>query len=374
MMVSRKKDINSFITTFMSAISMCSLYGQNHPSVEDYSRKCFEILDEIIKEEGLFQIMIIDSDLVINKQSFHESGIHGLNMIKRLKRKGVTRVDFFQGILQAEFTQFLYDIALKERKIRPYPHIKTGMVSVKLRAESESQLNLSEDIDFFRTMQIDKFRTIYKGISPFKRLDIAGLEEIVLGFFSVLRQEANFIKLLSPVRTYSEYTYTHAINVAIIAMLIAETIGFDDFIVHEIGFAALLHDVGKLFVPKEILEKKGKLNDSEFSLIMEHPLRGADYLLNLDEVTPLAPIAAFEHHIKYDGKGYPKLKRIKKKQHLASQIIAIADFFDALRSHRPYKRSWKVEEIISLMKENSGRDFNPLLVEHFTEVYVKATQ
>ncbi len=373
-MENNKKEIKLFITTFMSALSMCSLYGQNHPSVEDYAKKSFEILEEILKSEGIFQIMIIDSDLVINKHPFHDSGIHGLNMIRRLKRKGVTRVDFEQGIIQAEFTQFLYDIAIKERKIKPYPHIKTGMVSVSLREGKEGDIDLSENLGAFRAIQLDKFRSVYSNVSPFKTLDVAGIEDIVLSFFSVLKQEANFIRLLSPVRTYSEYTYTHATNVAIIAMFIAESMGFDDFIVHEIGIAALLHDVGKLFVPKEVLEKKGKLDDREFSLIMEHPLRGADYLLNIDEITPLAPIAAFEHHIKYDGKGYPSLKRIKKKQHLASQIIAIADFFDALRSHRPYKRSWKVEEIISLMKENSGRDFNPLLVEHFTETFIKATQ
>ncbi|RMG66848.1 MAG: HD domain-containing protein, partial [Nitrospirae bacterium] len=343
----------------------------NHPSVEDYSRKCFEILEEILKTEGLFQLMIIDSELIINKQPLHDGGIHAINLIKRLKRKGITRVDILQGIIQAEFTQFLYDIAIRQRKVKPYPHIKTGMVEVSLQARGTAALQ--DGLDAFRNLQLDRVRSVYKNISPFKRLDVSGIEDIVLSFFSVLKQEANLLRLLSPVRTYSEYTYTHATNVAIIAMFIAESMGFEEFIVHEIGIAALLHDVGKLFVPKEVLEKKGKLDDREFSQIMEHPLKGADYLLNVDDITPLAPVAAFEHHIKYDGRGYPPVKNLKKKQHLASQIIAIADFFDALRSHRPYKRSWKVEEIFSLMRENAGRDFNPLLVEHFTEAYVRAT-
>ncbi len=367
--------VRAFISSFMSTISMCSLYGQHHPSVEDYTRKTFEILEDLLKNDSIFQIMIIDSDIVINKHPLKNPGVHGQNLIKRFKKKGVTRVDFLPGIILAEFTQFLYDIAIKDRKIKTYPHIKTGIVKVALR---ESGIiddgSLSDTLEAVKEVQLERIRQLYKSISPFKPLDLSGLEDIIINFFNTLRREANLLKILSPVRTYSEYTYTHATNVAILSMFLAESIGLDDFIVHEIGIAALLHDVGKLFIPQEILEKKGKLTESEFSKIMEHPINGADYLINIDDLTPLAPLAAFEHHIKYNGEGYPRLKKMKKKQHIASQIIAIADFFDALRSHRPYKRSWEVEEIMSLMKKNAGKDFNPWLVDYFFRSFIDATR
>ena len=365
--------VRAFVTTFMSTVSMCSLYGQNHPSVEDYTRKGFEILEELLKNDSIFQIMIIDHDLVINKHPFTGGGVHSLNLIKRFKRKGITRVDFLPGLILAEYTQFLFDIAIRERKIKPYPHIKTGIVKVTLKEQGIYDDGFSSDnLEALRAVQLERVKSIYKDVSPFKPLDLSGLEDIIINFFYTLKREANLLKLLSPVRTYSEYTYTHATNVAILSMFLAESIGLEDFIVHEIGIAALLHDVGKLFIPQNILEKKGKLTDIEFSKIMEHPINGADYLLNIDDLTPLAPLAAFEHHIKYNGGGYPRLKRIKRKQHIASQIIAIADFFDALRSHRPYKRSWEVEEIMSLMKENAGKDFNPWLVEYFFQSFFEA--
>ena len=127
----------------------------------------------------------------------------------------------------------------------------------------------------------------------------------------------------------------------------------------------MLHDAGKLFIPKEILEKKGALDDREFAEIKKHPLRGATYLAKIPDLTPLAPIMAFEHHRKYDGTGYPDIGINGNRQHIFSQIIAIADFFDALRSKRPYRGSMEIEEIMVLMKKGTGKDFCPFLLDNF---------
>lgn len=85
-------------------------------------------------------------------------------------------------------------------------------------------------------------------------------------------------------------------------------------------------------------------------------------------LTQLAPIVAFEHHMRYDGTGYPKLYNERKRQYLVSQIVQIANFFDALRSKRPYKKDWEINDIIALMMENSGREFNGVLVYNFARM------
>jgi putative two-component system response regulator len=113
------------------------------------------------------------------------------------------------------------------------------------------------------------------------------------------------------------------------------------------------------------LEKDGPLDEREFAEMMLHPAYGANYLAKIDGITRIAPIVAYEHHWKYDGTGYPRSGKNGRKQHICSQIIALADFFDALRCHRPYRRSWEIQEIIFLMKKNAGQDFNPLLVNDF---------
>ena len=134
---------------------------------------------------------------------------------------------------------------------------------------------------------------------------------------------------------------------------------------HEIGLAGLLHDVGKQFVPLEILNKPGKLDKDEWDMMQNHSLYGARYLSSLPDSPKLAIVGAFEHHMKFDGSGYPQTMRRDMKQHLVSQIIALSDFFDALRTERPYRKPMEVPKIVSIMKECSGIDFNPVLVDNF---------
>ncbi|MBP1735603.1 MAG: cyclic diguanylate phosphodiesterase, partial [Deltaproteobacteria bacterium] len=180
-----------------------------------------------------------------------------------------------------------------------------------------------------------------------------------------LRQEADVLRVISPVKSYSEYTYTHNTNVAILSIFQAEALGVKKDMLHEIGQAGLLHDVGKMFISKDILDKPGKLDEKEWEEMRNHPSYGAMYLATLPEVPRIALIAAYEHHMKYNGSGYPDTRKRGRKQHIISQMIAIADFFDALRTERPYHQAVGVPVIVGLLKELSGKEFNPFLVENF---------
>ena len=131
--------------------------------------------------------------------------------------------------------------------------------------------------------------------------------------------------------------------------------------------AAMLHDVGKLFIPDEILSKPGMLTPEERKVIETHTVKGARYLMGLDGIPKLAVLAALEHHLKYDGSGYPSMKG-GWRPNIVSQIIQIADVFDAMRSKRAYQNLIPLEKIIDLLKKGSGTSFNPQLIEHFLKL------
>lgn len=116
-----------------------------------------------------------------------------------------------------------------------------------------------------------------------------------------------------------------------------------------------------------LLEKSSRLTPEEWGEIKRHPVYGALYLSTLPEIPRLAVISALEHHMRFDGKGYPDTKRYGKKQHIISQMIAIADFFDAVRTHRSYRKSLGINGVIKLLIDGSGIEFNPLLVENFVD-------
>lgn len=173
------------------------------------------------------------------------------------------------------------------------------------------------------------------------------------------------MKLLGPVKSHSEYTYVHITNVSILTIFQAEIMGLKGNILHEAGIAGLLHDIGKTFISEGILEKKGSLSLEEWEEIKKHPIYGALYLSTLPEVPWLAVITAFEHHMKYDGSGYPDTRSYRRKPHIISQMVALADFFDALRTHRAYRDAIQVLDVLKMIRNLRGKDFDPMVVDTF---------
>ena len=352
----------------MVATANCSLYTKEHAAFDELAKKSHALLCEIL--QGRLDIMVIDNELIINKTPVKDPGIHGMNLIKRLKRKGVARIEITEGVTVQEIRQLVIELAGNGKGLKNYPHIRSGAVDVTMTASTDD----SALEPYCAPDELEKVKDIFHSASPFKKLNIAGLEEVVVHFISTFKREASILKFLSPVKSYDEYTYTHATNVAVLSVLQSQSLGIDNDILHDIGISALLHDAGKMFVSKEILDKKGKLDDDEFAEVQKHTLHGARYLAKMSDLPRIASIIAFEHHVKYDGSGYPKLTTNgnRQKQHIYSQIVAIADFYDALRSNRPYRKGMEIKEIFVLMKKSEGRDFNPFLVDNFIRLMQSA--
>ena len=363
------KTDGAFINALAQAIANCSLYSAEHELVEKAIADALSSLAEIPGEQ--LEIMVVEGELIVNKARLKGADLHGRGIVKRLEKRGITWVHFKKGVPPLEMKGFVADTADPARELRTWSHIGVGAIGVRVGAPAEG-VHGAADLSAFTSEQIENLKDIYAGVSPFKKLKIAGLEEIVASFVVAIRQEADVLRMINPVKAYSEYTYTHATNVALLSMSLAGSLGIGDELLHEVGVAALMHDVGKLFISKEVLHKKGKLEKEEFDEMMRHPLFGAHYLAGTKDLTHMATLAAFEHHRKFDGSGYPQLKTGEKGQHICSQVVAIADFFDALRSNRPYREGWDVKRILSLMKENVARDFNSFLLANFEVILLKS--
>jgi putative nucleotidyltransferase with HDIG domain len=207
---------------------------------------------------------------------------------------------------------------------------------------------------------------VWTEISERQVLDAGALGEIVVALSHAITDSAGAMLPLAPLKSHDEYTFVHIINVAVLSMSLAEALGFDSHATHEVGIAALLHDVGKKAVPREVLNKTGRFTEAEFQMIQVHPVEGARILLRTPGVPEVAPIVAFEHHIRFDGGGYPRVPR-GWQINLASRITQLADVFDALRTHRPYRPGMPLEKIVQIMKGDAGTFFDPDLLSIFLE-------
>lgn len=348
--------VAELLSYIMSAISNCALYSDKHPLISEFAVKTITVLDSLYVNDA-FVFTLLGDSLVVNDTPIAEYGPHVTGFRRRLRKKGIEKIVFRKGVDPEEIRIFVAGMASSER-VASSPHIAVGMIEVKFKAEGA-------DISELMKENISKVREGFQGAAKLKRLDMVSLEDAVVGFVSTLKKETNILRIISPVKSYSEYTYVHATNVSVLTLFQAESLGLKGEILHDAGLAGLLHDVGKMSIPKEVLEKDAGLNQEEWIMMKQHPVHGAHYLSTLADVPKLSLIAAFEHHLKFDGSGYPDTKRRGKRQHIISQIIAISDFFDALRTERTYRKALDITATIELMKGVTGKDFNPLLVENF---------
>jgi len=348
--------ISDFTSSVMTAFSNCALYSEKHPIFLEFSEKAFGLLKDLYRGESL-SITLLGDSLVFNDDPLAEKGIHFVNFIKKLKKKGIEKIEIRRGATIDEFKQFLAEMASRNT-VSSSPHISVGIVEIRSRNDEFSLSALIEE-------NAAKIRDAYQGISLNTGLDIGNLEDAVSGLVSTLKREANILSLLSPVKTYNEYTYVHAANVSVLTIFQAETLGANEETIADIGLAGILHDAGKLFVPHEVLDKPTKLEQDEWNMMKLHPLYGAKYLSTLPSVPKIAMIVAYEHHMKFNGSGYPDTAKTGRKQNLISQMVAISDFFDALRTERPYRKPLEVASIIKLLTEGAGTDFNPDLLDNF---------
>ena len=159
-------------------------------------------------------------------------------------------------------------------------------------------------------------------------------------------------------RGHDEYTTTHSMNVAVLSMAMAEFMGYSPADVRAFGIAGLLHDLGKVRIPRDILNKPGKLTPQEREIINRHPADGARLLLESGEQLEMAAVVAYEHHMMHDGGGYPT-PRFCRACHSASRIAHVCDVYDALRTHRPYREAWSSEAVLAYIGDRAGTEFDP---------------
>jgi putative nucleotidyltransferase with HDIG domain len=172
---------------------------------------------------------------------------------------------------------------------------------------------------------------------------------------------------LLQLREFDEYTTTHSLNVSVLAMALSEFLGASGREVRAMGVAGLLHDLGKVRIPKDILVKPGKLTDEEKAVMQRHPVDGARIILESEQKLDLAAAVAYEHHIMIDGGGYPHM-HFRRDCHHGSKLVHVCDVYDALRTRRPYRDAWEAEKVMSYIAERAGTEFDGEIARGFIEM------
>lgn len=220
----------------------------------------------------------------------------------------------------------------------------------------EVKCTIANKLQVAFTKTADGKQNISKNIKELREL----IDDIVNDMLSSKDLTLNLIEL----KMFDNYTYFHSINVAIIVLVLGYHVGLNTNDLKDLGLAGLLHDIGKLFVSNEILNKPNKLTKDEFEQMKLHSFMGYKTLKKNPQLNSKICISVLNHHEHFNGKGYPNNLK-GNKINLWSRIICIADVYDALTSDRPYRKAYKHSNVIEYIMANCGELFDPDLVALF---------
>ena len=352
-----------FLHSMAHALSAMQLYGEGHPARARVVDRSFEKLRGLLDEEAPATFSFIDGSVIYGQRTLHD--MHEWPWAERLGTQGAQRMEFANEVVREAFGQFLNDIfrrlssqASTDGPLPARPGITCGM----LRVTGEGDLEISEE--FLRTATLpyrlgeetEVVQWLYQRAALQATVPLDEVEAVVRSLAVAVRAEGEILIPLLELKSHDDYSTMHAINVAVLAMTLAESLGMGSKDIRAFGTAGLLHDIGMSRVPQNLLKKR-KLSQADRKLVQQHPEEGARLLLRRDAEFELAAIAAYEHHGRPDGHGYPGL-RYSRDFHYVSKVISVCDAYDALRTARSYRPAWEPAEALRYIEKGAGSIFD----------------
>ncbi|MEW6684230.1 MAG: HD domain-containing phosphohydrolase [Nitrospirota bacterium] len=366
-----------FLRAIGKVLTDRTLYPASHPQALAGVASLQYAINDLFADRDQRTFVIIDDQIFVDDRLLGGRGKGTGDLAVALRDKGVEVLSIRRGLTSDEIQSLVDVLAAPRTKEAEKPcfrsqHVTLGDVAIDDTGSTVvpgAVQNLGFAISkSSRQPQLDDaakiLRDTYIDWTTIQDVVITHVERIMLTLEKSLYANFQSFIPLAELKAYDEYTHVHAINLSILTMAQAESLGFPKAAVHAFGLGALLHDVGKTKVSVDVLHKAGKLTPEEQEEMKTHPVHGAAQLLCHPEIPKVAAIVAYEHHLKYDRTGYPTLTR-DRPQHIASRLTAVADHFDAMRSNRPYRDAMEPEQIYEIMQNNRGKDLDPVLVDHF---------
>ncbi|MEW6545401.1 MAG: HD-GYP domain-containing protein [Bacillota bacterium] len=217
-----------------------------------------------------------------------------------------------------------------------------------------------------RTMATRAVHSVLEGVVHGQEPDLGRVAEVVRRVIWELRESSNVVLSLSALRCHDDYTCVHSVNVCILAGVLGIALGMSDCELTDLGMGAILHDLGKIRISREILGKPGALGQDEWALVRAHPMEGYRLMVRYVRASYLAAHAALDHHERMNGSGYPQ-GLAGREITLVGRVVAIADVFDAMTSDRVYRRGVPPHAGLVHLREGRGELYDASLVDRFCQ-------
>lgn len=353
-----------------ASIKGLTFYPPAHPSVTQPMQKLFSLCTESLRTAPEFKMGIMDDILFLEEHLFITPSQPVAELTQLLAQKGITGLSFHRGLNLDQVSTFISLIADKALTATELELRMNGAGITHIRLEERDEDGTDEGQEgtlgtYNEALSAVRgvFRDIAKGRIPSCQKLVAVVEEMV----AMTMQEPSTLVGLAMIKDYDNYTFTHSVNVGILAMALGAFMGFGREELKEVGMAGLLHDIGKTLVEKDILNKPGKLSPEEFAEMKKHSEKGERIISKMEGLPPVIGNAVLGHHIRHDRRGYPEWAR-EEGFGLIADILAVADSYDALTTLRVYQRPHTPKGAVDKLRELSGSALDKGIVEKFVEM------
>lgn len=383
----------------VAAVNNRALYPGDHPRTRGTVDQLVHQLEAVLAErqQASITMLVVEDDLVVDQRPLAQGNLAVRGFVRALRRLGVEGLTLLRGLTAEETARFLDALAERSTAVST-DHIQVGWLRLAFEGGQDAEGGVGTDgegagsgdgagegegagetaearrgkqrgVDHQTRLANDSQQAAatYLAWRRERRGGLAVMERLIWSAISALAASAEVLLPIAALRGHDELTFAHSLNVALLVLGHGRALGLRGEVLKDVGLGALLHDIGKLALPPELLHQPGRMSPAAWELVRRHPEIGAGLLCELADAPPIAVLVAYEHHLRYDGQpSYPQ-PRVARRPNLASALTAVADTYDSFvgRTPTPARRA----AAFTLLRRRAGNFLDPVLVASFCQIY-----
>jgi HD-GYP domain-containing protein (c-di-GMP phosphodiesterase class II) len=373
------KRIRDVLARFSGSRRAMRFYPMGHPAVREAAVGLMEVLAHYFDEGVDVALTFFENEVMLGHQLLTEESVLFDQLVRDISEGAVNSVTFKRGLSAPELERALPLLTADAAQIEAAgglekavdaadaPNVSMAIVRVFERDGRSEGLGSDEAARSSYTDALDLMRELDRLVKSNRAASAERVRGVVRNLVDNILTNRHALVGLSGLKDYDEYTFFHSVNVAILSLALGSMLSSDRRFLNSLGVGALMHDIGKMAIEVEVLNKPGALTSDEWEQVRRHPLVGAGVAASMPGLDRASIVVILEHHMRLDLDGYPQ-RRPPRRQHLSSRIVALADAYDAMTSRRSYSEARLQDEAMEVLAKNSGGAFDPVLVRLFVQM------
>jgi putative nucleotidyltransferase with HDIG domain len=355
-----------------ATVRAAELYAPTHPAAQRTAVGLQGVLTALLEGSPAVIVGFLEDDLVVNDTRLARGSVIMAGLLRDMRDRKVEKITFGRGVETADVRALMDELADRTARTAVGDRLTARgirrIVVSKVAAEDtdDREVGLVAAKEMY-SKAVTSAEAIWAATKAGDQPNPSEARGIIDSLSRLVYQDRTSLLALTTLKRHDNYTFTHMVNVAALSMAMARSLDLEGPMLREFGFAALMHDIGKVYTPLEILDKPDKLTDEEYKIIKRHVIDGAHVLRRTPETPALAPVVAFEHHLKQDLSGYPENVGARTLN-LCTMVVSVCDVFDALRSNRAYRAGLATDRIKHIMGHQDSAAFNKTLLRRFVNL------